>query len=92
MYAVLFSKKAKKQFENLDKNTQEKIKKGIEGLSLNPYPAPGSKIIIDIKNSELADYRKIIGRWRILFDIIEKRKQVYILYIRIRNEKTYSKR
>lgn len=74
------------------KNLQLKIINEVEKLSVNPYPE-GKKFKIlkppVILFEFTAQCRIRIGDYRVLYDVDEKTKTVWILVLRKRNEKTY---
>lgn len=96
-YQVLFpNEKIKNKFKEtlsaLPKEQINKIYKEISELSSNPRPK-GKKFKF-LKPplwvySFTAQYRLRIGDYRILYDIDDKTKKVWLLVIRNRNEKTY---
>ncbi len=66
---IVFAPTAKKQFLNLDKSIQIRIKAGIQRLAIVPPQGDISKL----KNRN-GQYRLRIGNWRIIFrlkDVIE---------------------
>lgn len=86
MYAVLYSKQARKSFLKLpDKKTKLRIKKTINLLSKNPRKIG----VIKLQTIFIAPYRFRVGKYRILFDINDKQKQILIFDIRKRDEATY---
>jgi len=87
----------KKKFDKKAGNTpgyiQEKVSEALEDLERNPRPDGEPKIKPPIPiASYVAQYRKRIGDYRILYDIDDKNKIVWILAFRGRNEKTYTSR
>ena len=75
------------------KTMQDRIMEAVEGLADNPRPF-GEKIFKQIKPpiqfyQYVAQYRLRVGDYRILYDVDDKRKIVWILALRKRNEKTY---
>jgi len=75
------------------KNQRENIVEEINGLKDNPRPFH-KKGFTEIKppmpvSYHLAEYRLRIGDYRVLYNVDDKRKTVWILDIRIRAEKTY---
>lgn len=98
-YQVRFSDyAAQKRFQKeLSKvshvSLQEKIMQAVEGLKNNPRPYGGTtfkKISPPIQFYQfVAQYRLRIGDYRVLYDIDDTRKIVWILALRLRSEKTY---
>jgi len=75
------------------KNQREKIADEIAGLQDNPRPF-SKKGFTEIKppmpvSYHLAEYRLRIGDYRVLYNVDDRQKIVWILDIRIRAEKTY---
>ena len=77
----------------LPKDLQEAMMKAVEALEENPRPF-GRKFFKTISPpvefyEHVAHYRIRIGDYRILYDVNDERKIVWILALRKRNEKTY---
>lgn len=77
----------------LHKNQREKIADEVNCLKDNPRPFY-KKGFTEIKppmpvSYHLAEYRLRIGDYRVLYNVDDTRKIVWILDIRIRAEKTY---
>ncbi len=69
---------------------RDQIKKGILGLADNPRPYGEPKIKPPIEVYEhVAQFRLRVGNYRILYDVDDKRRIVWILALRRRNERTY---
>jgi len=73
-----------------DGELRKEIKKQTLGLGNNPRPHGNPKIKppIEVYN-HLAQYRIRIGSYRVLYDVDDKRKKVWIFALRRRNERTY---
>lgn len=85
---------AKKFQKSLDKispkEIQEKIKKQVLGLADNPRPYGEPKIRPPVEVYDyVAQYRLRIGDYRVLYDVNDAKKIVWIFVLRRRNEKTY---
>jgi len=85
MYSAYFSRLAEKNFKKIPKNYQLNLKKTILNLEVNPYSAGTIKLI----NYPVAQYRRRVGDYRILFDIDEENKIIIIADIRRRTSTTY---
>lgn len=85
MYKILFSARAVKSLKKIPKHYQVKIKDKIEDLSNNTH-LPGTIKLVDYP---VAQHRHRVGNYRILFDVDEVGKNLEILDIRKRDEKTY---
>lgn len=95
-YQIKFPKRSlAKKFENRlkkipSKNIRNKIKEKILSLADNPRPQGEPKIKPPIKlYGYVAQYRLRIGDYRILYDVDDKKRIVWIYYLRKRNERTY---
>jgi mRNA interferase RelE/StbE len=72
---------------------QDRIMDEIQNLGKNPYPY-GRKLFKKLKVpvflfNRTADHRIRVGNYRVLYDVDDKKKVVYILALRARSEKTY---
>ncbi|MFQ5687520.1 MAG: type II toxin-antitoxin system RelE/ParE family toxin [Candidatus Scalindua sp.] len=72
---------------------QDEIKKRVEDLAANSHPfgkSPFKKLKPPVHFHEMtAQYRIRIGDYRVLYDVDDKKKTVWILALRKRSEKTY---
>ena len=84
MYNTRFTKIALKSLKKNQREDQMKIIKGIEDLSVSPLLKSNVK-----KLKASSHYRLRIGDYRVLYNVDDKQKIVWILDIRIRAEKTY---
>ena len=95
-YAVKFSNSslAKKFNKALDKISPKEIQTQIKEQVLSladtprPYGEPKIKPPIEVY-SYVAQYRLRIGSYRVLYDVDDKKKVVWIFALRKRNERTY---
>lgn len=72
------------------KKLQDKILIEIKKLETNPRPHGEPKIKPPIHLYKyVAQYRLRIGDYRVLYDVNDKRKIVWILYLRKRDKRTY---
>jgi len=75
------------------RNTQNKIMQKVEKLANNPNPfgkKPFKKLRPPIQFYKYtAQYRIRVGDYRVLYDIDDNKKIVWILTLRKRSEKTY---
>ncbi len=96
MYKVKFptpsvEKKIFKELNNISPKTlQKEILDVAFSLAVNPHPKGEPKINppIEVYNY-LAQYRLVIANWRILYDVDDRTKTVWIYALRKRNERTY---
>lgn len=91
--SVSIQEKFHKALVELSQTMQDEIMEEIEKLSDNPY-LYGDKGFKKLKPpisifSYVAQYRLRIGDYRVLYDVDNKRKVVWILALRRRSEKTY---
>lgn len=82
MYDITIRKKAEKFLDKTPFNDFENISQAISALAKNPYPHGVEKLIGNI-------YRIRIGRYRIIYMVVEKIKTVDIGKIDKRRERTY---
>ncbi len=87
MFEVFLSNIALKSLKKFDARTVQKSKKALIFLKSSPIPINE----YGIKKIEGAEdtYRLRIGKYRIIYKIEWDRKEIYVLKIDIRNEKTY---
>jgi mRNA interferase RelE/StbE len=84
-----------KDMAALPPDLQDKGWEAIRHLERNPRPF-GTKIFKQLKPpvylyAYAASYRLRIGGYRILYDVDDKTKTVWVFALRKRNEKTYKK-
>lgn len=82
MYNIVIRKKAEKLLDKTPFNYFEKITRTILELAKTPYPYGVEKLINNI-------YRIRIGRYRIIYMVIEETKTIDIGKIDKRRERTY---
>lgn len=82
MYNIVIRKKAEKLLDKAPFNDFEKITRTILELAETPYPYGVEKLINNI-------YRIRIGRYRIIYMVIEETKTIDIGKIDKRRERTY---
>ncbi len=85
MYRAIFSRRAQKAFLDLPEREAERVKAAIESL----MAAPRAYGTIKLEHAPVAQYRRRVGSWRILFDIDDKNQVIEIVDIRRRDEQTY---
>ncbi len=89
MFEIYLTKRAERNFAKLPDYLKEKFYKEFEDLSTNIFTNPQVKKLQDIEFG----YRLRIGRWRILFAVFTKEKQIEILDIFLKKGKNdYNKR
>ena len=76
MYAVVFSKKAARFVEKLDRGYKDKVKKITEILRENPFAYPYKKI-----RGEPNLYRIRVGKYRILYEIDRSKERINIIKV-----------
>jgi mRNA interferase RelE/StbE len=79
-YRVLLETRARKEFLDLLRKVQERLKEAIDDLAANPRP-PGVK-----KLGGLEGYRLRKGEYRVLFTIDDKARQLRIYRVGHRRE------
>lgn len=96
-YSVRFpsesiQKKFRKALEIIPVKIQDEIMEAIEGLSVNPRPAGEPKIKPPLVIYQYtAQYRLKIRNYRVLYDVDDGRKIVWVFDVRKRNERTYGR-
>jgi mRNA interferase RelE/StbE len=83
MYELIYSPKALKQLENLEKNIKERIITALERLRIRPESCDIKKLI------GMQGYRFRVGGYRIIFDMEKSKLLILILQIGHR-KKIYS--
>ena len=85
-YSVVWADhKAKKVFDHLSGFVQSRVQKEIANLSINPRPAGVKKLSGRLNGV----WRLRIGDYRLLYDVDDKQRIVWIFDVRKRNERTY---
>jgi len=64
MYSILFTQRALKDLENIDKETQKRI-----AIKLKEYIKEPLKYARKLANPKIGTYRFRIGDYRVIFDI-----------------------
>ena len=85
------SKKFTKTLKNISpKELQEEIKDKVLSLGLDPRPhgEPKIKPPVEVYNY-VAQFRLRIGSYRVLYDVDDRRRTVWIFALRKRDERTY---
>ena len=85
MYRAVFSRRAQKAFLALPEAQARRLKAAIEELRQEPR-RHGT---IKLEHAPVAQYRRRVGDWRILFDIDDRNRVIEIVDIRRRGEQTY---
>jgi mRNA interferase RelE/StbE len=81
MYQIIFEKKAKKHFYNLDRTIQQRIAKAIhEKLIVNPQ-----QYLIPLTGDKAGLYKFRVGNYRLLCN--KKDKQLRILVVKVKHRK-----
>lgn len=89
MFQVVIASRAEHQFAKLPSDLKQKFYEEFKKLSGNPFANPQMKKIQGTKNG----YRLRAGRWRILFALFSKEKQIKIIDIFLeKGKKDYAKK
>ncbi|HLC22291.1 MAG TPA: type II toxin-antitoxin system RelE/ParE family toxin [Candidatus Nanoarchaeia archaeon] len=75
MYDIVYSPKALKALEKLDKNIQERIINAVERLRIRPESYDIKKLV------GMTGYRFRVGDYRVLIDIYKNRLLILVLKI-----------
>jgi mRNA interferase RelE/StbE len=82
MYPVLVSRTFEKQFHEINKDTQNRIRIAIEGLSLDPFTPQSGMDIKPLAATSPKKYRLRIGEFRIVYTVEDKSVRIIELFIR----------
>lgn len=85
MWTLRWATKAERDYRSIPVEDRSAIDAGLDELKRDPLTASNVKAL---RNAE-AQYRKRVRNWRIFFDVVPDRREVHILAIRRRNERTY---
>ena len=77
-YRVLLSSQASKFYEKLQKNVRVRVREVLVSLENEPYA--GKSLHGDLKGN----YSLRVGKLRIIYNIVEKDKTVYVIAIGLR--------
>jgi len=78
MYELLLTHRAKQFYEKADSVLVRKFDRCFERLQENPYNYPNIK---PLKGLLSGHFRYRLGDWRVIYRVIEQKKQVIILLI-----------
>lgn len=78
-YKILLSKKSEKQLNKISKNNQKSIAVSIEQLV--EFTVKSQSINIKKLKTPFPGYRKRVGNYRILFEVITEQKEIKIYKI-----------
>ena len=82
MYNVFYSKIARRFLLRLPKHIKDKIVEGVEKIAQDPRGAPGVRPLKGAKNR----YRLRVGEYRVVYDIEDSVKILWIIRIGHRKE------
>ncbi|MBU0930231.1 MAG: type II toxin-antitoxin system RelE/ParE family toxin [Nanoarchaeota archaeon] len=74
MYEIIFSDKAKKQLEKLERSVQERIIKALERIRIRP-DSYISKLVGD------PGYKFRVGDYRLIIDVNKERLQILVIKV-----------
>ena len=81
-----------KQLRKLPSKLQRQVKEKVDALTKTPRPGIKSfkRLSPPISYRDwTAHYRIRIGKYRVLYDVDERKKKIWILFLRKRGKKTY---
>ncbi len=81
MYRVEFRPAAVKQLEGLPRSAQRRVLARVEALGRDPRP-PGCRKLTGAENT----YRIRIGRYRVIYDVLDDRLVVLVVKVGHRRE------
>jgi len=85
LYRVVLSRRAEKALQGVSPLHARRVREALESLRDNPR----SHGTVKLEMVPVAQYRRRVGDYRILFDIDERAGTVMVLDIRRRSERTY---
>ena len=85
MFKLVFKSSIRKDIRKIDKHKLREIAQAVNSLKSNPLPESANKI----KGGNEPYYRIRQGAYRIGYRINSDIKAVEVVFIKIRNEKTY---
>lgn len=82
-WRVTWTKTARNYYQRMDKEYQEKVQEAVQDLNTNPFSSKNIKRL----HGELEGlYRYRVGKFRMIFRIIEEKGEVRLLAIASRGE------
>ena len=85
MYSIEWQKKARKQLDKIaDSDTRREIKNAVATLADFPSATQVKKLV-----NHRHEYRLRVGRYRVLFDVLDAVQIVSIEEIKKRDDRTY---
>jgi mRNA-degrading endonuclease RelE of RelBE toxin-antitoxin system len=85
VYRAIFSRRAQKSFLDLFLADAQRVRDAIAELQQEPR----GRQTIKLDHAPVAQYRRCVGNYRILFDLDDPAPTIEILDIRKRDEQTY---
>ena len=82
MYRVLVSSTFQNEYGHLDPESQSRIRNALEQLAEDPFTSRTHADIKALKDTEPKKYRLRIGRFRIIYAVVEKDIRVIELFSR----------
>ncbi len=86
-WRVLVRKDAQKVVARAPRPDQERLRDAIKKMELDPFAGDVERL----KNERIA-FRRRVGNWRLLFDVLRELRIVQIRHIERRTTTTYRKR
>ncbi len=80
MYSIEFAPAAKRQFDKLPKDIQQRLAPRIEALASDPRPSGCMKL-----SGGDSEYRIRIGDYRVVYDVSEQQLRILVLKVGDRN-------
>ena len=84
MYRISYERHAERELLSLPRDVARRIAVAIDTLADEPRP-PGCRKVVGADNI----YRIRVGRYRIIYEVLDDEKLNVILSVRIRTETTY---
>lgn len=87
MYQIEVTRPARKALTRLPRDVQRRVEARIDALAHNPRPTQCEPI----KNAPQGTYRIRVGRYRIIYIVLDFEQVVIIAHIRKRGKSTYKR-
>jgi len=85
-WTIRLARRADKEFDKLSSEWQDRIETAIDQMKDNPFHGD----VIALRGKQWKGrYRRIVGRYRLIFIPYHQQRIVEIVTIRLRTEKTY---
>jgi len=80
-YSIQFTRRARRDFDGLDKPVQERLRTHIDRLAADPFPAGAKKL-----HGDEPYYRIRVGDYRVVYQVDGKQLMVVVIKLGHRKE------